>query len=171
MPCPTGAGSCTDHACTIKGAHFARITVADTGSGIRDDVRKNLFTQFFTTKGSRGTGLGLWLTRDIVLRNQGRLRYRPRPRPPAAPRSRSTCPRLPRWTWCRASRYNHAKNDAPASKPKRSLSCCCVRTHRCDGRHIVFPVSCLIITLRQPCAIFWAQFKPPSRLIHSLTGC
>lgn len=61
---------------TRKGAHSGRITIADTGSGIRKEIRPNLFAQFFTTKGSRGTGLGLWLTRDIVLRNQGKLRYR-----------------------------------------------------------------------------------------------
>ncbi|HEY3705509.1 MAG TPA: HAMP domain-containing sensor histidine kinase [Terracidiphilus sp.] len=65
-----------------RGAHYARITIADTGSGIRKEIRNNLFTQFFTTKGSRGTGLGLWLTRDIVLRNQGKLRFRSRTRPP-----------------------------------------------------------------------------------------
>jgi signal transduction histidine kinase len=64
------------------GAPVARVTIADTGSGIRDDIRASLFTQFFTTKGSRGTGLGLWLTRDIVLRNHGKLRFRSRPRKP-----------------------------------------------------------------------------------------
>lgn len=64
-------------------AHQVRITVADTGMGIRDEIRPNLFTQFFTTKGSGGTGLGLWLTRDIVLRNRGHLRYRSRTRPPS----------------------------------------------------------------------------------------
>ncbi|HEY1964896.1 MAG TPA: ATP-binding protein [Acidobacteriaceae bacterium] len=68
---------------THRGAHYARITVADTGSGIRKDIRENLFTQFFTTKGSRGTGLGLWLTRDIVQRNRGRLRYRSRTTSPS----------------------------------------------------------------------------------------
>jgi signal transduction histidine kinase len=68
---------------THRGAHYARLTVADTGSGIRKDIRKNLFTQFFTTKGSRGTGLGLWLTRDIVQRNRGRLRYRSRTTSPS----------------------------------------------------------------------------------------
>jgi signal transduction histidine kinase len=66
----------------IDGAHVARLTVADTGSGIRQEIRQNLFTQFFTTKGSRGTGLGLWLTRDIVLRNRGRLRFRSRTKAP-----------------------------------------------------------------------------------------
>lgn len=67
----------------IDGAHVARLTVADTGSGIRPEIRPNLFTQFFTTKGSRGTGLGLWLTRDIVLRNRGSLRFRSRTETPS----------------------------------------------------------------------------------------
>jgi signal transduction histidine kinase len=66
-----------------KNAHCARLTIADTGSGIRKEIRPNLFTQFFTTKGSRGTGLGLWLTRDIVLRNCGRLRFRSRTESPS----------------------------------------------------------------------------------------
>lgn len=67
---------------SINGAEFARLTVADTGGGIRKDIQANLFTQFFTTKGSGGTGLGLWLTRDIVQRNGGKLRFRSRTEPP-----------------------------------------------------------------------------------------
>jgi signal transduction histidine kinase len=63
---------------SIGGDRCARVTVADTGSGIHDEIRPSLFTPFFTTKGSRGTGLGLWLTRDIVLRNNGKLRFRSR---------------------------------------------------------------------------------------------
>jgi signal transduction histidine kinase len=63
---------------SAHGMPYARLTVADTGSGIRPEIRSNLFTQFFTTKGSRGTGLGLWLTRDIVHRNSGKLRFRSR---------------------------------------------------------------------------------------------
>lgn len=63
---------------TVDGARCARLSVADTGSGISPEIRPNLFTQFFTTKGSRGTGLGLWLTRDIVQRNSGRMRYHSR---------------------------------------------------------------------------------------------
>ena len=63
---------------SIGGDRCARVTVADKGSGIHDEIRPSLFTQFFTTKGSRGTGLGLWLTRDIVLRNNGKLRFRSR---------------------------------------------------------------------------------------------
>lgn len=63
---------------TLNGVRYARLTIGDTGSGIGEEVRSNLFTQFFTTKGTRGTGLGLWLTREIVQRNRGRLRFRSR---------------------------------------------------------------------------------------------
>jgi signal transduction histidine kinase len=66
---------------TLNGVLCARLTIADTGTGIRGEIRSSLFNQFFTTKGNRGTGLGLWLTRDIVLRNSGRLRYRSRTGP------------------------------------------------------------------------------------------
>lgn len=65
-------------AVSVRRQRCVRITVADTGSGIRSEIRPSLFTQFFTTKGSRGTGLGLWLTRDIVQRNGGKLRFRSR---------------------------------------------------------------------------------------------
>ena len=68
---------------SLNGVLCARLTIADTGTGIRSEIRSSLFNQFFTTKGSRGTGLGLWLTRDIVLRNSGRLRYRSRTGPPS----------------------------------------------------------------------------------------
>jgi len=68
---------------TINQIEFARITIADNGSGISSDVRASLFTQFFTTKGSRGTGLGLWLTRDIIQRNGGKLHFRSRTNPPS----------------------------------------------------------------------------------------
>jgi signal transduction histidine kinase len=67
---------------SLKGMEYARITVADTGAGIPRDIRGNLFTQFFTTKGSKGTGLGLWLTREIVQRYGGRIRFRSRTAPP-----------------------------------------------------------------------------------------
>ena len=68
---------------SINGVEHARLTVADTGGGIRKEIRKNLFKQFFTTKGSSGTGLGLWLTRDIVEKNGGRLRFRSRTEAPS----------------------------------------------------------------------------------------
>jgi signal transduction histidine kinase len=67
---------------SLNGKEYARLTVADTGAGIRKEIRPQLFRQFFTTKGSSGTGLGLWLTRDIVEKNGGKLRFRSRTEAP-----------------------------------------------------------------------------------------
>ncbi|MEZ5904433.1 MAG: ATP-binding protein [Geminicoccaceae bacterium] len=48
------------------------IRVHDNGSGIPDSVRKKLFTPFFTTKPpGDGTGLGLSLSHDIVVKQHG----------------------------------------------------------------------------------------------------
>jgi PAS domain S-box-containing protein len=52
------------------------VTVADSGLGIEPQHRKRIFEPFFTTKRDTGTGLGLWLTREIVLRHSGRIRIR-----------------------------------------------------------------------------------------------
>ncbi len=68
---------------SVGGVEYARLTVADTGAGIRKEIRPQLFRQFFTTKGSSGTGLGLWLTRDIVERNGGKLKFRSRTESPS----------------------------------------------------------------------------------------
>lgn len=53
-----------------------RITVADSGSGIRPENKSNLFQPFFTTKEDIGTGLGLWITRSIVEKHGGAIRVR-----------------------------------------------------------------------------------------------
>ncbi|MDY6973940.1 MAG: ATP-binding protein [Thermodesulfobacteriota bacterium] len=47
--------------------------VADNGCGIDYDIRKKVFTTFFTTKGLGGTGLGLLMTRKIVQEHGGRI--------------------------------------------------------------------------------------------------
>ena len=53
-----------------------RLTVFDDGPGIRLAVRKKLFEPFFTTKRDVGTGLGLWVTSNILLRHEGSIRVR-----------------------------------------------------------------------------------------------
>ncbi len=50
-----------------------RITVLDSGSGIPRGVRKNLFAPFYTTKGEKGTGLGLWISRGIIEKHEGTI--------------------------------------------------------------------------------------------------
>lgn len=53
-----------------------RITVADNGAGIPLAARKRIFEAFFTTKELNGTGLGLWISTDIVQQHKGRLTFR-----------------------------------------------------------------------------------------------
>jgi PAS domain S-box-containing protein len=50
-----------------------RVTILDTGAGIAAGVRKNLFAPFFTTKGEKGTGLGLWVSRGIIDKHEGTI--------------------------------------------------------------------------------------------------
>jgi PAS domain S-box-containing protein len=52
------------------------LTIADTGVGMDAQVRQKIFDPFFTTKGIGGTGLGLWVSQEIVQRHNGALRVR-----------------------------------------------------------------------------------------------
>jgi signal transduction histidine kinase len=47
--------------------------VADNGCGIDEEVKAKVFTTFFTTKGGKGTGLGLLTTRKIVQEHGGKI--------------------------------------------------------------------------------------------------
>jgi PAS domain S-box-containing protein len=52
-----------------------RVLVCDTGNGIPPDVRVRLMDAFVTSKGEKGTGLGLWVCRGIVEKYHGTIRY------------------------------------------------------------------------------------------------
>lgn len=52
------------------------LTVADTGHGMTPQVLEKVFEAFYTTKGIGGTGLGLWVSKEIVDRHHGALRVR-----------------------------------------------------------------------------------------------
>jgi len=53
-----------------------RITIADDGCGIPLELRDKIFEPFFSSKSEKGTGLGLWASRTIVVRNNGVIRLR-----------------------------------------------------------------------------------------------
>jgi signal transduction histidine kinase len=50
-----------------------RIVVSDTGHGIRRENIARVFEPFFTTKGNLGTGIGLWVARQLVERHGGQI--------------------------------------------------------------------------------------------------
>lgn len=53
-----------------------RILVADTGTGIPRQLLSSIFEPFVTTKGEKGTGLGLWIVRGIIGNHGGRISVR-----------------------------------------------------------------------------------------------
>jgi two-component system cell cycle sensor histidine kinase/response regulator CckA len=55
-------------------ATYVAICVRDTGHGMDEATRMNAFKPFFTTKGERGTGLGLVIVDQIVSRAGGRVK-------------------------------------------------------------------------------------------------
>jgi PAS domain S-box-containing protein len=55
-----------------------RFTVADTGTGMAPGVRERVFEAFFTTKEATGTGLGLWVSHEIIVKHRGIVHVRSR---------------------------------------------------------------------------------------------
>jgi PAS domain S-box-containing protein len=59
-----------------SGERGVTLTVADTGVGMDRQTLERLFQPFYTTKGITGTGLGLWVSKEIMDRHRGALRVR-----------------------------------------------------------------------------------------------
>lgn len=55
-----------------------KVTVADDGAGMSPQTVSNLFQAFYTTKGSKGTGVGLWVSQGIVAKHNGWIRVKSR---------------------------------------------------------------------------------------------
>ena len=53
--------------------HGIRITIADTGPGMSREVLERIFEPFFTTKEGTGTGLGMWVVRELIRKQNGTL--------------------------------------------------------------------------------------------------
>jgi signal transduction histidine kinase len=60
----------------FKGGRAARVTVADNGKGVAAGSKVHIFEPFYTTKGTVGTGLGLWVTKQIIDKHHGKIRLR-----------------------------------------------------------------------------------------------
>ena len=51
--------------------NFIRIKIADNGAGIEEKNISKIFEPYFTTKGEKGTGLGLTTVKEIIEENSG----------------------------------------------------------------------------------------------------
>ncbi len=70
-----------------------RFAFADTGAGMEPEVRERIFEAFFTTKEDTGTGLGLWVSHEILMKHHGVVHVRSRAAaqpPPPQPKSTGT---------------------------------------------------------------------------------
>lgn len=61
------------HAWDRMGAPGVRVLVADNGHGIPPSLLHHVFDAFVSSRASTGSGLGLWITREILLRHHGRI--------------------------------------------------------------------------------------------------
>jgi len=57
-------------------AGMVRLEVEDFGTGISPGNQSRIFEPFFTTKSDVGTGLGLWVSRQIVEKHGGNIEFR-----------------------------------------------------------------------------------------------
>ena len=55
--------------------NWVQISIKDTGIGIPDKVKSKIFQPFFTTKASKGSGLGLSVTYGIIARHGGMIKF------------------------------------------------------------------------------------------------
>jgi PAS domain S-box-containing protein len=77
---PESGGSIRIEAACSHGK--ATLSIADNGHGILPENLSRIFDPFFTTKTDVGTGIGLWVSRDLVEKNGGRLFVETRNLPP-----------------------------------------------------------------------------------------
>jgi signal transduction histidine kinase len=65
--------------CWVDSTPGIRLFVADNGCGMTEGTRARIFEPFFTTKETTGTGLGLWVSSEIIVKHNGTVRVASRP--------------------------------------------------------------------------------------------
>lgn len=60
----------------LRSGSGVRISVADNGIGMSAEAKHKIFAPFFTAKKDVGTGLGLWITKDLLQKKGGHIRFR-----------------------------------------------------------------------------------------------
>jgi two-component system NtrC family sensor kinase len=55
--------------------NMIRFEVQDNGAGMDQETKDKLFTSFFSTKGGKGTGLGLLVTRKLIEEHKGNIEF------------------------------------------------------------------------------------------------
>jgi signal transduction histidine kinase len=62
--------------CLTNGQPRIRVTIADDGKGIDKAILPRIFEPLFTTKEATGSGLGLWVSKQIIEKHGGSIRVR-----------------------------------------------------------------------------------------------
>ncbi len=105
-----------------NGRHGMRVTMADNGVGIQRTALPHIFEPLFTTKGSLGTGLGLWVTKQIIDKHAGSIRVQSRT---AGPRRGTTFSvvlptEAESGAWCNFRVADHSERVAAEAPTPRS---------------------------------------------------
>ncbi len=58
---------------------YVRFDVRDNGAGIEEDKKDKIFSKFFSTKGHKGTGLGLFIAKQVIDQHGGEIRVETAP--------------------------------------------------------------------------------------------
>lgn len=90
---------------TVAVSGDVNITIQDTGTGMDVDTLKRIFDPFYTTKGVRGTGLGLSVSFGIINRHSGTIDV-------------SSTPNLGTTVTIRLPQYNQLQSPAPEKPPQ-----------------------------------------------------
>ncbi len=78
-PCPDKPGHTVVIRCLANGDGATVFEVEDDGAGIPEDLSHRVFQEFFSSKGSEGTGIGLLVVQKVAEEHGGRVTFESRP--------------------------------------------------------------------------------------------